>query len=213
MYFNDRYDAAMQLAPLLEKYKNEKGVILAVPRGGVPIGYYLAKYLDFPLDLLMTKKLGHPGNEEFAIGAVSLEGSVVEETMGVPEQYIREETRRIREQLKERYIKFMGNKEPVDIKGKIIIVVDDGVATGRTILSTIKILRNKEPRKIVVAVPVASEEAADRIKEVVDDFICLHTPYPFYGVGRFYADFTQVEDEDVLLLLNELNARGKVAQS
>lgn len=213
MYFSDRYDAAMQLAPLLEKYKKEKGVILAVPRGGVPIGYYLAKYLDFPLDLLMTKKLGHPGNEEFAIGAISLEGSVVEETMGVPEQYIREETRRIREQLKERYIKFMGNKEPVDIKGKIIIVVDDGVATGRTILSTIKILRNKEPRKIVVAVPVASEEAADRIKEVVDDFICLHTPYPFYGVGRFYADFTQVEDEDVLLLLNELNARGKVAQS
>lgn len=211
MYFNDRYDAAMQLAPLLEKYKNEKGVILAVPRGGVPIGYYLAKYLDFPLDLLMTKKLGHPGNEEFAIGAVSLEGSIVEETTGVPEQYIREETRRIREQLKERYIKFMGNKEPVDIKGKIIIVVDDGVATGRTILSTIKILRNKEPRKIVVAVPVASEEAADRIKEVVDDFICLHTPYPFYGVGRFYADFTQVEDEDVLLLLNELNTRGKVA--
>ena len=211
MYFSDRYDAAMQLAPLLEKYKNEKGVILAVPRGGVPIGYYLAKYLDFPLDLLMTKKLGHPGNEEFAIGAVSLEGSIVEETTGVPEQYIREETRRIREQLKERYIKFMGNKEPVDIKGKIIIVVDDGVATGRTILSTIKILRNKEPRKIVVAVPVASEEAADRIKEVVDDFICLHTPYPFYGVGRFYADFTQVEDEDVLLLLNELNTRGKVA--
>ena len=211
MYFNDRYDAAMQLAPLLEKYKNEKGVILAVPRGGVPIGYYLAKYLDFPLDLLMTKKLGHPGNEEFAIGAVSLEGSIIEETTGVPEQYIREETRRIREQLKERYIKFMGNKEPVDIKGKIIIVVDDGVATGRTILSTIKILRNKEPRKIVVAVPVASEEAADRIREVVDDFICLHTPYPFYGVGRFYADFTQVEDEDVLLLLNELNTRGKVA--
>ncbi len=213
MYFSDRYDAARQLAPLLEKYKKEKGVILAVPRGGVPIGYYLAKYLDFPLDLLMTKKLGHPGNEEFAIGAVSLEGSIIEETTGVPELYIREETRRIREQLKERYIKFMGNKEPVDIKGKIIIVVDDGVATGRTILSTIKILRNKEPRKIVVAVPVASEEAADRIKEVVDDFICLHTPYPFYGVGRFYADFTQVEDEDVLLLLNELNARGKVAQS
>ena len=91
----------------------------------------------------------------------------------------------------------------------VLVVIGD--ATGRTILSTIKILRNKEPRKIVVAVPVASEEAADRIKEVVDDFICLHTPYPFYGVGRFYADFTQVEDEDVLLLLNELNTRGKVA--
>lgn len=210
MYFIDRYDAAMQLAPLLEKYRNEKGVILAVPRGGVPIGYYLAKHFDFPLDLLMTKKLGHPANGEFAIGAVSLEGSIIEETKGVPEQYIREETQRIRVQLEERYKKFMGNKMPVDIKGKIVIIVDDGVATGRTILSAIKILRSKELEKIVVAVPVAPEESSKRIKLLVDDFICLHTPYPFYGVGNFYDDFTQVEDEEVLQLLNELNDRKKV---
>ncbi len=209
MYFNDRYDAAMQLAPLLEKYKREKGVVLAVPRGGVPVGYYLAKYLSLPLDLLMTKKLGHPGNQEFAIGAVSLEGSIVEENKGVSEQYIRDETLRIRQQLRERYKEFMGNKEPVDIKGKIVIVVDDGVATGRTILSTIKILRNKKPEKIVVAVPVASEEAAERIKKEVDDFICPYTPYPFYGVGNFYDDFTQVEDEEVMKLLNELKADRK----
>lgn len=210
MYFIDRYDAAMQLVPLLEKYKNKEGVILAVPRGGVPIGYFLAKHFDFPLDLLMTKKLGHPANGEFAIGAVSLEGSIIEETKGVPEQYIREETQRIRVQLEERYKKFMGNKKPVDIKGKIVIVVDDGVATGRTILSAIKILRNKEPQKIVVAVPVAPAESAKRIKQLVDDFICLHTPYPFYGVGNFYDDFSQVEDEEVLQLLNELNDRKKV---
>ncbi|MBL7724525.1 MAG: phosphoribosyltransferase [Chitinophagaceae bacterium] len=210
MYFIDRYDAATQLIPLLEKYRNEKGVILAVPRGGVPIGYYLAKHFNFPLDLLMTKKLGHPANGEFAIGAVSLEGSIVEETKGVPEQYIREETQRIREQLEERYKKFMGDKKPVDIKGKTVIVVDDGIATGRTILSTIKLLRKKEPGKIVVAVPVSSGEAAKRIKQVVDDFICLHTPYPFYGVGNFYDDFSQVEDEEVLQLLNELNDKKKV---
>jgi len=210
MYFIDRYDAAMQLAPLLEKYREEKGVILAVPRGGVPLGYYLARHFGFPLDLLMAKKLGHPGNKEFAIGAVSTEESIVEETRGVPEQYIEEETQRIREQLKKRYKKFMGDREPIDIKGKIVIVVDDGIATGRTILSTIKLLRKKEPEKIVVAVPVSSGEAAKRIKEVVDDFICLHTPYPFYGVGNFYDDFSQVEDEEVLQLLNELNDRKKV---
>jgi len=210
MYFIDRYDAAMQLAPLLEKYREEKGVILAVPRGGVPLGYYLARHFGFPLDLLMAKKLGHPGNKEFAIGAVSTEESIVEETRGVPEQYIEEETQRIREQLKKRYKKFMGDREPIDIKGKIVIVVDDGIATGRTILSTIKLLRKKEPEKIVVAVPVSSGEAAKRIKEVVDDFICLHTPYPFYGVGNFYDDFSQVEDEEVLQFLNELNDRKKV---
>lgn len=210
MYFIDRYDAAMQLAPLLEKYREEKGVILAVPRGGIPLGYYLARHFGFPLDLLMAKKLGHPGNKEFAIGAVSTEESIVEETRGVPEQYIEEETQRIREQLKKRYKKFMGDREPIDIKGKIVIVVDDGIATGRTILSTIKLLRKKEPEKIVVAVPVSSGEAAKRIKEVVDDFICLHTPYPFYGVGNFYDDFSQVEDEEVLQFLNELNDRKKV---
>lgn len=210
MYFIDRYDAAIQLAPLLEKYREEKGVILAVPRGGVPLGYYLARHFGFPLDLLMAKKLGHPGNKEFAIGAVSTEESIVEETRGVPEQYIEEETQRIREQLKKRYKKFMGDREPIDIKGKIVIVVDDGIATGRTILSTIKLLRKKEPEKIVVAVPVSSGEAAKRIKEVVDDFICLHTPYPFYGVGNFYDDFSQVEDEEVLQFLNELNDRKKV---
>src|SRR5881397_617671 len=105
MYFTDRYHAAMQMATRLEKYRHEDGVILAVPRGGVPIGYYLAKHLDFALDLLMTKKLGHPYNEEYAIGAVGLEDSVIEELRGVSQQYIEEETANIQRQLKERYKK------------------------------------------------------------------------------------------------------------
>src|SRR5688572_14816629 len=115
MYFTDRYDAAMQLASRLEKYKNEPGVILAVPRGGVPIGYYLAKHLDFVLDLLMTKKLGHPVNEEFAIGAVGLEDSIIEEAYDLPQEYIEKQIIRIRDQLKDRYKIFMGNREPVNI--------------------------------------------------------------------------------------------------
>src|SRR5256885_3235233 len=147
MFFVDRYDAAMQLAQRLEKYKNQDGVILAVPRGGVPIGYYLAKHLNFTLDLLMTKKLGHPSNEEYAIGAVGLEDSIIEETDNIPAEYLEKETARIREQLKERYRKFMDRNEPVDLKGKTVIVVDDGIATGRTILATLKMLRSKHPRK------------------------------------------------------------------
>jgi len=211
MYFIDRYDAAMQLATKLEKYKNEDGVILAVPRGGVPIGYYLAKHLDFTLDLLMTKKLGHPANEEFAIGAVGIESIIIEEAYQIPKEYIQQQTKRIRQELIERYRRFMGDREPAILKNKIVIVVDDGVATGRTILATLKMLRSKEPKKLVVAVPVASPEAAEKIKNEVDDFICLYTPKTFYGVGGFYDDFSQTSDEEVIALLKELNERGKAA--
>ena len=211
MYFIDRYDAAMQLAIKLEQYKSEEGVILAVPRGGVPIGYYLAKHLDFPLDLLMTKKIGHPSHEEYAIGAIGLEDSILEDIEGIPIEYIEEQTTKIRQQLSERYKKFMGEKEPVSIRGKIVIVIDDGVATGRTILATLKMLRNKQPKKLVVAVPVASRQAAERITKEVDDFICLYTPSPFLGVGGFYQDFSQTTDEEVIQLLKELNARSTAA--
>ena len=125
MFFVDRYDAAMQLATRLEKYKNEDGVILAVPRGGVPIGYYLAKHLDFALDLLMTKKLGHPANEEFAIGAVDIESATVEEAYLIPKEYIQQQTKRIKQELIERYKKFMGNRQPAVLRNKIVIVVPD----------------------------------------------------------------------------------------
>jgi putative phosphoribosyl transferase len=211
MFFTDRFDAAMQLVPLLEKYKQEEGVILAVPRGGVPIGYYLAKHLDFALDLLMTKKLGHPANEEFAIGAVGIETDILDEAYQIPREYIQQQTKRIRQELIDRYKKFMGSREPTVLKDKIVIVVDDGVATGKTILATLKMLRAKNPKKLVVAVPVASRQAAENIKKEVDDFICLYTPEPFYGVGRFYNDFSQTTDEEVSALLKELNERGRAA--
>ena len=210
-YFTNRYDAAMQLAKKLEKYKGEQGVVLAVPRGGVPIGFYIAKHLNFELDLLMSKKLGHPYNEEFAIGAVGFEDEIIEETQGISPEYIDEEVANIHSQLKERYKKFMGSKQPIDINGKIVIVVDDGVATGRTILATLEMLRRKKPRKLVVAVPVSSLEAAERIRRAVDEFICLHTPTPFFGVGRFYTDFSQTTDEEVIALLKELNTSDHAA--
>jgi predicted phosphoribosyltransferase len=202
-YFYDRQDAAVQLAEKLEKYKGEDGVVLAVPRGGVPIGYYLAMQLDFDLDLLMSKKLGHPYNEEFAIGAVGLEDEIIEETQGISPEYIDEEVANIHQQLKERYTKFMGEKNPVGISGKVVIVVDDGVATGRTILATLQMLRRKKPKKLIVAVPVSSKDAAARISKEVDEFVALQTPFPFYGVGRFYKDFSQTSDAEVIGLLKK----------
>jgi putative phosphoribosyl transferase len=209
--FRDRQDAALRLIPYLEKYKNEQGVVLAVPRGGVPIAYYISKYYNLPLELLMTKKIGHPSHEEFAIGAVSLEDYIIGDTHGAPPEYIEREVQRIRQSLKERYKKFMGDHEPVDLENKIVIIVDDGVATGNTILSSIKMLRRKRPKKIVVAVPVAPADTAEKIRKQVDDFICLSTPEMFIGVGLHYLDFSQVSDEEVSRLLKDANHFEDVA--
>ncbi len=208
MRFRDRIDAAIQLAPMLEKYRNEEGVVLAVPRGGVPIGHYLAKYFNFPLELLMTKKLGLPSQPEYAIGAVTLEDCILEDTSQVSQEYVESEVKRIREELRRRYYKFMGGKQPVDLKGKTVIIVDDGIATGRTILAAIKLLRRKHPKRLVVAVPVAPAAAAEDFEELVDDFICLYTPSLFYSVSTFYDDFEQVEDDEVITLMQELNNRA-----
>lgn len=205
MIFLDRYDAAMKMIPLLAKYKNEKGVVLAVPRGGVPIGYYIAMEYGFPLELLLTKKIGHPASSELAIGAVSMENEVIDDRHNIPDEYIESEIKKIRKSLQERYKKFMGDRTPVDLENKTVIMVDDGIATGNTILASIKMIRAKKPKKIVVAVPVAPYRTAERIRQEVDDFICVQTPENFYGVGQFYHDFTQVTDQEVIEFMREVN--------
>jgi putative phosphoribosyl transferase len=205
MLFKDRYDAASRLIPYLEKYKNEPGIVFAVPRGGVPIGYYIAKNYNLPLELLLTKKIGHPGNKELAIGAVSLEDHILDERHLIPEPYIYNEITKIRESLKEGYKKFMGDQKPADLEGKIVIIVDDGIATGNTLRSAIRLTRSKHPKKIVVAVPVAPVETANILKKEVDDFICPHTVENFTSVGLYYSDFSQVSDEEVVQLLKEAN--------
>ncbi len=211
MQFENRYDAAKKLAARLEKYRKQPGVIFAVPRGGVPIGYYLASHFNFPLELLLTKKIGHPLNPELAIGAVSLESEVIDPRHDVPREYIDREIRRIRKTLRERYHVFMGDKEPADVTGKTVILIDDGIATGNTMMASIELLRNRNPGKIVVATPVAPPETAGRISEMVDDFVCLYTPEYFMGVGEFYNDFSQVTDEEVIELLNAARKISNVA--
>jgi len=211
MIFENRHDAALQLIPYLRKYKNDESVVLAIPRGGVPIGYYIAKEFKFPLELLLTKKIGHPSNSELAIGAVSLEGRVLDPRFNVDESYIEAETERIHKSLKERYKKFMGDRQPTDLKNKIVIIVDDGAATGSTILASIEMIRHKNPAKIIVAVPVASVAAAAKIRKAADELICPAIPADFAAVGQFYHDFSEVTDAEVIELLNEMKDFRKAA--
>jgi putative phosphoribosyl transferase len=202
--FHDRKEAGLALAQKLLHYKDVDGVVLAVPRGGVPVAYEVAKMLHLPLEIILSKKIGHPAHKEFAIGAVSLTGRIIDPDIYVPEEYIEQETRRIRMRLKDMYKKYMGDKDPTDIKDKIVILIDDGIATGNTLLSTIQMLKNNKPKKIVVAVPVASPSAAKKIKDQVDEFISLLVPDNFYAVGQFYENFQPVSDEEVISLLNKL---------
>lgn len=208
MYY-DRLEAGYILAKELQKYKNVPGVVLAVPRGGVPIAYIVAKELEMPMDLLLTKKIGHPSNPEYAIGAVSLTDSYIVPHENIPAAYIEKETLNIRKRLKEMYKKFKGDAEPESLKDKTVIVIDDGVATGNTLLSTINMLRKSDPSKIVIAVPVASDIAKEKLSNLVDDFVCPLIPDFFYGVGGFYENFDQVSDEDVKDYMNKFRELKK----
>jgi predicted phosphoribosyltransferase len=209
MIFRDRIEAGLLLAAKLKKYQGDPGVILAVPRGGVPVAYAVAKELGFPLEVILTKKIGHPANPEYAIGAVSLTDYIIVPHDNVSQSYLDNEIIRIRQKLKEMYVKFMGDKEPEDLKGKTVIVIDDGVATGNTLLGTVNMLRKSNPAKIVVAVPVAPASAVQKIKKEVDDMVIVFVPESFYGVGAFYDDFEQVSDEEVIYYLEKLRKEMK----
>jgi putative phosphoribosyl transferase len=205
MRFKNRHEAGLELLPLLRKYKNESTVLLAIPGGGVPVAYPIAKELNLPLELLMTKKIGHPINKEFAIGAVSLEDHTVDKSLHIPESYINAEIEKIRQALKARYHKLMEERSPTDLKNKTIIIIDDGIATGNTILSSIEMLRNQKPKKIIVAVPVAPSQTVDKIISKVDELIYLYIPDPFLSVGFHYIDYSQVSDDEVRELLREFS--------
>ena len=206
--FRDRIDAAQRLIEKLKEHRIEDGIVLAVPRGGVPVGYEIAKALRLPLEIFLSKKIGHPNNPEFAIGSVTLNGTVVNENvMGADEEYITGQSKKILRELKERFKTFMGNKKSTDLKGKTIILTDDGVATGSTLISAVESIRKSDPKKIIIAVPVSPPETARILKQLADEFICLYTPSDFFGVGQYYYDFSQVEDEEVVQLLKHANNR------
>ena len=200
--FRDRDDAGKQLAKKLSAYQDTDAVVLAIPRGGVPIGEIIARKLHLPLDLALSKKIGHPLHHEYAIGAVSLRGSTINPgNNDVPGVYIENEIKKLRQNLQQRYALFKGSELPVDLKSRKVIVTDDGIATGSTILSTIDMIKQQGASEIVVAVPVAPADAVEKLKSVADQVIVLTIPAYFVGVGQFYHDFTQVEDEEVIRLL------------
>jgi putative phosphoribosyl transferase len=201
--FQDRTDAGLALSRHLQHYRRVDGIALAVPRGGVPVALPIAQILELPLEIILSKKIGHPLHKEFAIGAVSLTGKIIAPNALASEEYIQQETINIREQLKQMYVRYMGHRKPTPVKDKIVIIIDDGVATGNTLLSTIDIIRKERPQKIVVAVPVASHQAAKKLSEVTDEFVCAWIPAEFHSVGQFYLDFSQVSDEEVISMLNE----------
>ena len=208
--FTNRSEAGKQLALELKKFSGTKSIVLAVPRGGVPVAYEVAKALNLPMEVVLVKKLGHPLNQEYAIGAVGLNESLVVPHEGVNEFYLLTETKKIRQRLQEMKEKFMSELEPEDLLGKTIIVIDDGIATGKTLLATIRILKKSEPAKIIIAVPVISKSALEVLTPEVDEVIAVIIPEIFQGVGAFYHDFSQLTDEEVVDYLQRLSNLRKV---
>ena len=199
--FKDRTEAGILLAEKLKKFKNSNSVVLAIPRGGVPLGLEIAKKLQLPLDIVLSKKIGHPSNKEFAIGAVSLESTILDAHPEIDKIYVEKEIIRLQNVLREKYKLYRGDRNPITIKGKNIILVDDGIATGNTLLVTLEMLRKQHASKIIVAVPVLPYDTLPVFEEHTDEFHYLIASKNFRGVGGFYEDFQQVQDAEVIQIL------------
>lgn len=205
--FENRIQAGEELAEKLLKFKGEDLVILALPRGGLPLGKIVAERLNAPLDVVLTKKIGHPLNKEYAIGAVSLDDVHVFRPGEASQSYIDKEAERIRKILKERDTVYHRNVRSQDLKNKTIIIIDDGIATGSTVLATVALVVAKHPKAVVVAIPVAPPTSIQKLKDSpgVDEVICLEIPYNFQAVGQFYEDFGTVSDDEAIAILEEVN--------
>jgi len=211
MWFRDRVEAGKKLATQLGEYKEKLTVILAIPRGGVVVGYEVAKALNAPLDIIVPRKIGAPQNPELAIGAVTEDGttilnqSLVHE-IGVNPKHIEQEKENQIKEIRRRIATYRGVRPPVKLKGKTVILVDDGIATGATVRAAIHSIMNQGASEVVVAVPVAPPDAILALKKEVNKVLCLITREPFYAIGQFYEDFTQVSDDEVVKLLKESSA-------
>jgi putative phosphoribosyl transferase len=215
MIFANRMEAGRGLAWRLQKYANRNDVVvLGIPRGGVPVAFEIAEALRAPLDLFLLQKLGVPGQEEFAFGAISSGGVRVLDreilrALSLRSSEVEGITAQAQQELERREAAYRGDQPPLSVSGKTVILVDDGVATGASLLAGIRALRQLRPAKIVVAVPVAPAPVSKRLAYEVDEMVCVATPEPFRAVGQFYDRFPQVEDEEVV----ELLARHQRAES
>ncbi|WP_321937790.1 phosphoribosyltransferase [Paraburkholderia sp. J8-2] len=206
--FRNRADAGKQLAAALTRYAGRTDVVvLALPRGGVPVGYEVARAMRCPLDVLLVRKLGAPHNPELAMGAIAsgeaiyLNDSVLR-ALHVSEQQVLDAIARERVELGRRELAYRGRQPPAAVEGKTVIVVDDGIATGSTMHAALNTLRTRNPKQIVVAVPVCPANSEARFESVADDFVYVMQPDWFMGIGQFYADFTQTGDDEVRTCLH-----------
>ena len=204
--FKNRDEAGRRLASRLGKYADRDDVIvLGVPRGGVPIAFEVATTLNLPLDIFVLRKLGVPGHEELAFGAIGSGGvrvlnEDVVERLGISDLKIDLVIRTEREELERREKLYRGNRPPLDVHERTVILVDDGIATGASVMVAIQALKQMKPAAIVVAAPVAPRATYERLRREVDEMVCVEMPEPFYGVGQFYLDFSQVSDNEVIEL-------------
>jgi len=218
MIFSDREDAGRQLATRLSQYANQPDVVvLGVPRGGVPVAFEISKALHAPLDVFLSRKLGVPGREELAFGAIAagdgrfLDAEIIERA-GISAEQIERITQLTEKKLKQRALLYRDGRPPVQIEGRTIILVDDGIATGSSIYAAIHALRRMHPVKLVVAVPVAPSSTCDWLKHEVDELVCLEIAERFNAVGQFYRSFSQVSDEEVIALLQRPAAKVQERQ-
>ena len=207
MIYRNRSEAGKELATKLSTYNDRADVlVLALPRGGVPVAFEVAQALNAPLDIFLVRKLGVPGHEELAMGAIATGGvrvlnDDVVDYLKIPEAVIDSVAAEEAKELKRRELAYRGNRPEPEVKGKTVILIDDGLATGSTIRAAAQALRQQDPARIVVAVPVSAPDTCDEYRIGVDEIICAATPDPFWGVGLWYDDFSQTTDEEVHDLL------------
>jgi len=203
--FESRADAAKQLAYALSTYQGRKPLVLAIPRGAVEMGRVLADELGGELDVVLVRKLRSPMNPEFAVGAIDESGWAYiaphAASAGADAEYLQREKQTQLEILQRRRAQYTPSRSPIDPRGRIVIVVDDGLATGATMIAALHAARAKRPQRLVCAVPVAAPDSLERVRAYADEMVCLEAPDPFFAVGRFYRAFPQVEDDEVTALL------------
>jgi putative phosphoribosyl transferase len=216
MTFRDRTEAGRKLAERLRGLALERPVVLALPRGGAPVAYEIASALSAPLDVLLVRKIGAPGHPELGLGAV-VDGAhpqvvwtdEVLAAVDPPQSYLAEETQRQLREIERRRTKYLGSRRPVDLTGRVVIVVDDGIATGGTVRAALQGVRRAGAARVVLAVPVAPRETIELLVSEADEIVCLETPDPFYSVGGQYWDFAQTSDQEVIELLEKAEAEQR----
>ena len=214
MLFRDRVDAGERLAAALEQWRGRHPLVLAIPRGAVAMGAIIAERLDGDLDVVLTRKLGAPGNEEFAIGAVDETGwtylAPYAESTGATRDYVEREVQAQLETMRRRRAQYTPARSPLDPKGRVAIVVDDGLATGATMITALHAVRAREPQHLVCAVPVAAQDAVAKVRPYADEVVCLETSYDFFAISQCYQRFPQVSDGEVIAILR-VSAQAKPA--